>query len=351
MKHIHGGYPEYYFKKFDLPKKRIIDFSVNINPLGPPSSVKEIWNDLLYKINIYPSVDGGGVKVFYKKRFHLPDGFILPGNGATELIYLLARSLPMDSILIIKPSYFDYERACIFAGKKIISIYMDPGKELDDIKKRITCKLSKADALWIGRPNNPTGNILPKKIIQQISEDFPKKWIIVDEAFIQFIKNWEKETLISYDMPGNILVIHSLTKFYALPGIRIGALISMPENISLISHKKEPWTINIMAEEIAKNLYPCHEYEKETISMISKERERLYNFLSLMNEIKPTPSVANFILCRYEQNLDYLLKHLLSHGIFIRDCRNFDGLSGDFFRIGIKRPQENELLISSLSSI
>ncbi len=351
MKHVHGGCPEHYLKRFGLSQKGIIDFSININPLGPPPLIERLWSRILKKIRLYPSIDGEGIRVFYKKRFHIPDEFILPGNGSTEIIYLLPRSLPIESILIAKPSYFDYERASILAGKEIINIYMDPTGEPDNIKEGIISRLNKADALWIGRPNNPTGHMLPKEMIQEISEDFPEKWIIVDEAFIQFVENWEDETLISPDMPKNILVIHSLTKFYGLPGIRIGALISRPENISLVSDKKEPWTINIIAEEIARNLYPCHEYEKETISTVSKERKRLYSYLSIIDGIRPFASTTNFILCRYEYDLNHLLKHLLRHGIFIRDCRNFDGLTGDFFRIGIRRPKENDLLISHLSSI
>lgn len=352
MKHIHGGCPEYYFEKFGLSQKRVIDFSVNINPLGPPPSVKEMWNSLLTKIHLYPNIEGRGIKIFYKKRFNIPEEFILPGNGSTELIYLLPRVLPVESILIIKPTYFDYERASTLAKKKVISVYTHPSDESpDNIKEKIIYNLSKADALWIGRPNNPTGSMLPKKTIYEISKEFPEKWIIVDEAFIQFVTNWEAETLISPDIPNNILLIHSLTKFYALPGIRIGALISRSEHISFISSKKQPWTTNIIAEEIARNLYPCHEYEKKTALIIAKEKEKLYQALSLSDKIEPVQGLANFILCKYKYDLDKMLRYLLSHGIYVRDCRNFDGLSGNFFRIGIRRPRENELLISHLSSI
>ena len=352
MKHIHGGCPGYYFERFGLKEKGVIDFSININPLGPPSNVKYIWDRLLGKIHLYPSIDGKGVKIFYKKRFQILDDTILSGNGSTELIYLIPRVFPWENVLIIKPSYFDYERACRLADKGIMSIYRDPeGSDSDSLTEKIINGLHKADALWIGRPNNPTGDIFPKNRILEISEEFPKKIIIVDEAFIQFVDKWENETLISPDMPENIIVIHSLTKFYALPGVRIGAIISSPKNISLISSKKEPWSINIIAEEIAKNLYPCHEYERETASLITKERERLYNFLTSLDEIEPIKSVTNFLLCRYRRNLDHLIKNLLDRGIFIRDCRNFDGLWGSFFRIGIKIPEENDRLISALSSI
>lgn len=352
MRYLHGGSPEYYLRKFNLPKRDIIDFSVNINPLGPPSIIKEIWQKLLDNISLYPTVDGQGIKTFYKKRFNIPDEFILPGNGSTELIYLLPRAMALNKIAILKPSYYDYERASLMAGSRVLSIYIDPfDMDMKKLKKRLIDSIDITDAIWIGRPNNPTGHMIPKDIIKEISEAFPKKWIIIDEAFMQFVREWENETFISADMPKNILVIHSLTKFYALAGIRVGALISRPENISFISSKKEPWSINRIAEEITKHLYPCDEYEKKSISMISKEREKLYKALSLIKNIDPLPSRANFILCRWKRDLDDLLRYLLKKGIYIRDCRNFDGLYGNFFRIGIRNPKENDFLISCLSSI
>ncbi len=354
MKYLHGGCPEYYLKRFNLIKEKnqVIDFSVNINPLGPPQSVIQMWPKLINKLPIYPTPDGEGIKEFYQKRFCLPKEFILPGNGSTEIIYLLARALPMRKVVILKPSYYDYERASILAGKEIITIYIDPlNMDINELKKQIITNLRVSDALWIGRPNNPTGNILPKALIEEISYNFSKKWIIIDEAFIQFLENCENETFISCDIPDNILVIHSLTKFYALPGLRIGALIANPDVISLVKSKKEPWTVNNIAEEVAKSIYPCHEYERNTISIISEQRKKLYNGLKLVEGVNPIISDVNFLLFMYEKDLDQLIKRLLQMGIFVRDCRNFDGLFKNYFRIGLRTPKENEFLISSFLSL
>ncbi len=354
MKHIHGGDPSHYFVKFGLSEKEVLDFSVNINPLGPPQTVKEIWNELFSKVHLYPSIDGDGVKEFYRKKFGLPEEFVLPGNGSTELIYLIARTIPTKAVAIIKPSYFDYERACILAEKQIISIYIDPLIENTEYKllEKIKKAFLKADAIWIGRPNNPTGSVISKDLILFTAKNFSDKWIILDEAFIQFLDDWKEQTFISADIPENILVLHSLTKFYAIPGIRAGALISRPENIRLALSKKEPWTVNILAEEISKRLVSVsvEEYEAETRNLISKERKKLYNALLNIERITPVPSNTNFILCKYDGDLDSLLRYLLENRIYVRDCRNFDGLKGSFFRIGIRMPQENELLISKLIS-
>ena len=354
MKHIHGGDPKYYFAKFGLPERRVLDFSVNINPLGPPPIIKEIWDELFLKIHLYPSIYGNGVKEFYKKKFGVPEEFVLPGNGSTELIYLIIRTIPAKVVAVVKPSYFDYERACILAGKQVISIYTDPDSLMRDAEAQllrdIENSLFRADAIWIGRPNNPTGSVIPKEMIFSIAKKFSDKWIILDEAFIQFLDCWKEQTFISPDIPRNILVLHSLTKFYAIPGIRVGALISRPENIKLVFSKKEPWTVNVLAEEISKRLGSVDEYENRTLALVSKERQRLYNAIINSEYIIPVPSKTNFILCKYKDELDRLLKYLLENGIYVRDCRNFDGLKGNFFRIGIRMPEENDLLISKLLS-
>jgi len=349
MNHLHGGDPRYYFAKFGLPERKVLDFSVNINPLGPPLVIKKIWKELFSKIHIYPSVDGRGVKEFYEKKFGIPEEFILPGNGSTELIYLIARTIPSKAVAILKPSYFDYERACVLAGKKVISIYTDPLKGTESqLLKDIESCLYKADAIWIGRPNNPTGSVISKEVILSIAKEFSDKWIVLDEAFIQFLEKWKEQTFISAEIPKNVLVLHSLTKFYAIPGIRAGALISTPENVKFILSKKEPWTVNIIAEEVCKRLDSTDEYEAKTLAFISKERQRLYNALLKMDHITPVPSETNFILCKYDGDMDRLLKHLLKNGIYVRDCRNFDGLKKNFFRIGIRTPEENDLLLSKL---
>ncbi len=349
--YLHGGDPRYYFKKFGISERSVIDFSVNVNPFGPPDSVKKIWKDLFKKIHLYPTLTGEGVKKFYKKRLSIPENFILPGNGSTEIIYLLPKALDIEKIAILKPSYYDYERAFKIAGKKIVSVYINPFRsDQKNLREKILHAIYSSDAVFIGRPNNPVGYLVSKETIIEISKEFPKKWIIVDEAFIQFVKDWEKKTLMSEEIPGNVLVIHSLTKFYALAGIRIGALIAKEDVIRGVSEKKEPWTVNIIAESIAEVLSECYEYEKRTVDFVEREKERIVRKLDTA-VIDPIKGEANFILCRYRGDIERLILELLKKGIYIRDCRNFDGLEGNFFRIAIRKKEENEKLISAITNI
>jgi len=150
----------------------------------------------------------------------------------------------------------------------------------------------------------------------------------------------------------NMLVIHSLTKFYSLAGLRLGGVIGSERVISKLRRAKEPWSVNCIADRVAPMLLDCTDYEEETRFMVARERERVFQRLETHEGITPFPPSANFILCQWTRtgNLDDLLCHLLNNGIYVRDCRNFPGLEQNFFRIGLRTPPENDRLVSILTS-
>jgi threonine-phosphate decarboxylase len=147
-------------------------------------------------------------------------------------------------------------------------------------------------------------------------------------------------------------VIHSLTKFYALAGLRIGGVAGSVEAITRLREAKVPWTVNGVAEKVARLLADCTPYEKESRSFVTAERKRLFQKLKDLPGIVPFSTSANFILCQWRKtgNLDDLLRHLLTNGVYVRDCRNFQGLDKNFFRIGFRRHDENDRLLSLISS-
>ena len=351
--YMHGGSPLEDIKRFGLDEKDVLDFSVSLNPLGPPAVIRENWMELLNLIEGYPSVGGEGIIDFYGKKFGIPQGDVMAGNGSTELIYLISRVLGFKRVAIITPSFHDYERASIISGAEVIKYGLSDEDAFSYPDVSMLIELFKnAEAMWIGRPNNPTGNILPKELAMELAGMFPEKMFIFDEAFIQFMEDWEDESLLMEKRIPNILVLHSLTKFYAVAGIRLGGLIGNDDIISIIKEKKEPWTVNNMAEKVAKLLIDCDDYERKSRSFIKVERERLVNKLGSIKRIAAFPSTANFILCEWQgtEDMDHLLKYLLLNGVYVRDCRNFEGLEKGFFRIGIRSVEENERLLSLLKS-
>lgn len=349
----HGGSPQLDMARLGLPDRPVLDFSVNLNCLGAPAIIKEKWVELLDGIEGYPSLEGDGVAQYYREKFSVHSRNFLAGNGSTEMIYLAPRVLCFKRVVVITPSYHDYERASMLAGAEVIrhplspeSGFSPPGvEELSDV-------LENADALWLGRPNNPTGAMFPRETILELAGRFPDRWFIIDEAFIQFSDRWEEESLLTEKPRPNILIIHSLTKFYALAGLRVGGIVGDEEAISRLRKAKEPWTINGIADRVAPLLLGCAAYEDQTHSELKSERERVFHALQILDGITPFPPSADFILCRWTRtaDLDDLLRHLLVNGVYVRDCRNFPGLEKNFFRIGLQAPAANDRLLSLLSS-
>jgi threonine-phosphate decarboxylase len=138
-----------------------------------------------------------------------------------------------------------------------------------------------ADAFIVANPNNPTGTDVPPEIIMALASRFPDKWFILDEAFIQFTPGFPDNSLMHRVMAlKNVVVVHSLTKFYALPGLRLGAVIAHPDVIGRLLYYKEPWTVNAIAESVAMLLFNCGAYEEELRDMILSERERITTLFS-----------------------------------------------------------------------
>lgn len=349
----HGGSPQSDLARFDLKERAVLDFSVNLNYLGPPAIIREKWMEILEKIESYPSIGGDGVGRYYHKKFGISSQNFLSGNGSTELIYLVPRVLRFKHVVIITPSYHDYERASLLAGARVtrFPLSFENKFSFPDMDKLIEA-LKNADALWLGRPNNPSGTMVPKEPLLELASKFQDKWFIFDEAFIQFTDKW-KENSFLFDQPrSNILVIHSLTKFYALAGLRLGGIAGEEEVISRLRESKEPWTVNGVANYVAPLLLGCDDYEHDTWVKVKVERDRTFIRLDKLRGFTPFPSSTNFILCQWNKtnNMDDLMGHLLSRGVYVRDCRNFLGLEKNFFRICLRSPDENDKLISTLSS-
>jgi threonine-phosphate decarboxylase len=336
-----------------LPFSEVTDFSVNLNPLGMPSIIRENWNDLISEVKDYPDIEGSGITGFYCETMGIKPENVLAGNGSTELIYLIPRVLGFKRVLIVVPSFNDYERGSFLAGASVDFLRLAPENMFDlPCSKDLHNAVLHADAVWLGRPNNPTANLFPKEMIYDLIDRYPEKMFIVDEAFIHFSDNWKSETLVNSDPVPNLLILHSMTKFYAVAGLRMGGVIGHPSVIERLKNAKEPWTVNGIADKVALLLKRCEGYDNETISFVSKERKRIYENISSIDGVRVFPSSTNFFLCRWDktENMDDLIKYLMQNSVYIRDCRNFSGLDGNFFRFGIRSAKDNDRLISLLSS-
>lgn len=343
LAHRHGGYAA-------LPDAaRIIDFSVNLSPIAPPIDGLSLDAAAL---GPYPSIDGAPLRDFYVSRFGLDRSCVVALNGAIEGIYLLPRALSCRRVLIPQPAFFDYSRACRLAGARTIPLPLkaSEGFRYPDIDA-IARALEGCDTLLTGRPNNPTGTLLPKEHILELADRFPDKMFIVDEAFIQYTEGFPGSSLMQEaQVYRNIAVIHSLTKFYALAGLRLGAAVAHPETIRKLYEVKEPWTVNAVAESVAGMLLQCGAWEESVRSVVGQGRHHFRTALSGHPLIDLSGGEANFFLATLKDGCmpDDLLGFLETRGIAVRDCRNFEGIGRDAFRFAIRSPEENLQLVQAL---
>lgn len=329
--------------------KDIIDFSANINPLGLPLQVRESickkFNEALH----YPDIQAKEITKKIAEYWHIKEDNILVGNGATELIYLIMHALKPKITTIITPTFSEYEHAAHLTGSKIRFIQL---KEEDNFKLK-DLRIGKADILFLCNPNNPTGNFILNDY--RMVEKIPTKFIVTDEAFMDFSHQEKEHTLIwEAQKSKKMIVLRSLTKFFAMPGLRVGYLIAHKDIVKFIRQCQIPWSVNVFAQKAATVALSDKDYIDKTRVFIKNEKEFISDSIIKIRGLIPYPTVTNFILVKIEnKNITSTLlrKKLIQRGILIRDCANFRGLTNKFIRIAIRTRNENRLLITALREI
>ncbi|MBF0587123.1 threonine-phosphate decarboxylase [Prosthecochloris sp. N3] len=347
--HEHGGEPD---RRYCVGNRPVIDFSVNISPLSPQLPETPLDSFALHR---YPAIDGSGLREFYTRRFDLDPDTVLPLNGAVEGIYLIPRALGFKRVMVFAPSFFDYERASRLAGARVTYFRLEEQNQfaLPGIEQ-IAEKMRDVDALFAANPNNPTGTRFPKETLLALASRFPDKWFVIDEAFIQFVDDFPGASLMK-DVRAfkNVIVLNSLTKFYALPGLRLGGAMAHPDTIRLLLRFKEPWTVNAIAEAVAAELVHAGDFEQEVRRLITSERAKIFKQVQKMPDIDIRGYAANFFLAHWNSgsSLDELLDYLIEKNMYVRDCRNFPGLEDNYFRFSIRKPEENDLLLEQFQLV
>ncbi|SHK32045.1 pyridoxal phosphate-dependent aminotransferase [Tepidibacter formicigenes] len=346
----HGADVASMMLKYGKKEDYILDFSSNINPYIPENIDKYILEGLNLSTK-YPDVEYLNLRKNIGNYLDLDYEYIIPGNGASEIIYLLMKVLD-GQLGIVNPTFSEYERAAKSNNIKIIDLYFDKNFKLD--LDNIRNNLDKFKALFICNPNNPSGNV---ESLIEILEILKKKdkFLIVDETFMEFVYESEKYTLVNlikeYD---NLFIIKAITKFFGLPGIRLGYGITSNKNIiSKMWEHKEPWTVNSFAENICSYIFKDKKYIEKTKNYFKEEINFMIKDLNEIKNIEVFESSTNFILLKLNKyNSSYIKEKLfVEKNILIRDASNFKGLDTNYIRVAVKKREENEALINALKEI
>ena len=383
---FHGGNIYKIFREKNI--KEILDYSSNINPYGIPESLKKRITENLEILERYPDPDYIELR---QKLAHLNKvdmSNIILGNGATEIIFLFMKVINPKKILIAAPTFGEYERAVKAmkrvenssilgnsdkkkddensCGKQKIEIEYFELKENNDFKLNISNLKNelakKYDLLIICNPNNPTGKFLKLDKTEEILKECNKynTKLFIDEAFIDFLKDGIKESIINTkEDKQNLFVTRAFTKFFAMPGLRLGYGIYFDKKLEKrISEKKEPWSVNNIAEMAGLTVLDDTKYIEETLKWIAEEKTYVYEKLNEINGIKPYKTEVNFITGKIDEklfseglNVKILREKMLEQGILIRDASNFNFLDERFFRLAIKDRENNDRVIETLKKI
>lgn len=358
MNRIHGGNIRAYLEGNNFPGKKLIDFSANINPLGMPSGAGKALIKSLESIVHYPDPECKHLKKGLAFFHHIGCNNLLLGNGSIELIHLIPRALKAKNILIVTPTFSEYEFAVKSNGARAVFVKAGEREKFKiNIPKIMKC-IPGIDLVFLCNPNNPTGSYLPRDEISVLSELCAKSKtiLVLDEAFMDFMENGDKITMVpEASRNKSLLILRSLTKFFALPGLRLGYLIGHKNLIGRIAPFQYPWNVNSLAQAAGEEVLRDRGYIKKSKEYILKERASLTADLKKLKGLKVYTPSANFIFCKLEngnvRRAKELSERLIEQGIIIRRCHNFRGLSDRFFRVAVRKKDENAKLISAMKRI
>ena len=356
---IHGGDLDLIEKKYKIPKNEILDFSSNINPLGSPKSVKDKLIKNIDIIETYPDKNYENLKLNISSYTNCSFEHILVGNGATEIITSLIQSLNPKNSMLILPSYSEYEKELKKIKCKINFFY---SYEEDDFKININNLLNKLtnemDLLILCNPNNPTGFYLDNSNLEIILSHCKKNniFVMIDETYAEFLTFDKNSSAINLTKKfSNLFVIRGTSKFFAVPGIRLGYAICSNNNLlDLINKNFDLWNVNSFANLAGITMFNDTKFINDSKALIKNELNNFFVSLNQLSKLKLFKTSSNFILCKIltDKIKSYeIFEILIKQKILIRDAKDFDGLNTSFFRFCIKTPEQNSILIKNLKNI
>ena len=359
---FHGGNIYKIFREKNI--KEILDYSSNINPYGVPESLKQKIAENIGILERYPDPDYVELREKLAELNKVDISNITVGNGATESIFLFMKVLKPENVLIVSPTFGEYERAVRAwdsSENREIEIEYFELEEKDEfnigkLKKELK---KKYDLAIICNPNNPTGKFLKIAETEEILRECNKydTKLFIDEAFIEFLEDGLKESVVnSRENKKNLFVTRAFTKFFAIPGLRLGYGIYFDKSLEKkITEKKEPWSVNNVAEMAGITVLDDTEYIERTLNWITEEKKYMYEKLDEISGIKPYKTEVNFICVKIKDeliskglNVKKLREKMMEEGILIRDASNFKFLDERFFRLAIKDRRSNDRVIEAL---
>ena len=373
MSKIHGGNIFQFAHEQRIEPYEVVDFSANINPLGPSQRGLDALNAQLRYISHYPDATNDDVLNAIADTYEMDKHQIIVGNGAAELLYAICRLPGYTGAFVPAPGFSEYKEALEASKIPVRDIFYRP-REDDNEKpyfevpylalETFAAELKGQDGriiVFLGNPNNPDGTLLDKDHIRTVASMLKdaNSLLVIDESFIDFVGNdplqdneHSMRSLVNeFD---NIIVVHSFTKFYAVPGLRIGAAFANETLITQLQQYIPSWSVNTLAQAYTKAALNDVDYIKRTKQELNEERAFMYNALDDIEGITVYPPSANFILFQVNQEgitANYINEELKKYNMIVRNCDSYVGLTNHWVRIAIKDHDTNIKLVDKLTDI
>ena len=321
-----------------------LDFSANINPFGLSEKILRALTENLRGVVNYPDPQAAELKRAISCRYGVAEKNLVVLNGAAEFFYLYMNATRPARVIIPVPSFSEYERAARAAHCDVKYFYTRAEENFAvNVDKLLAEIKSPADCVIIGRPNNPTGNLIA---VEEISRLAQVANVIVDESFIDFINVDSARKVVTE----KISVVQSLTKIFAIPGLRLGFAVVEENLAARLNLSKDVWNVNFLAQKAGVAALSDEDFLMRTRAWLEIERKFFIERLQNLRGVKIFPPTVNFVLFRHEQ-ADKILFELRREKILLRSCANFAGLDGSYLRTAIRSREENLRLFNALEKI
>ncbi|MGB0562544.1 MAG: threonine-phosphate decarboxylase CobD [Spirulinaceae cyanobacterium] len=355
----HGGNRVWAAQLAQCALHELLDFSASINPLGPPESAIAALQASLPDLCHYPDPQYTDLRQALGQHHNIDPDWILPGNGAAELLTWAAWDLAQcDRVVIPVPAFGDYFRAL-----QLFNVTLHRASLLEDtnavgagLKPAPTLDFPDSDGtagLLLNNPHNPTGQSWSREAVSRWRDRYTLT--LIDEAFMDFLTPSASQTVIPELGQGttdNLVVVRSLTKFYSLPGLRLGYAVGHPDRLRRWQKRRDPWAVNSLAARVGTAIVQDQAFAQATWDWLAESRAQLYAGLQRLPGLTPLPSVANFLLVQTQVAATRLQRELLERDrILIRDCLSFPELGEDYFRVAVRSTAENQRLLDALAVI
>lgn len=350
----HGGNIYAIARAHGIQPEGVLDFSASINPLGWPPGAARAYRQASRRIAHYPEPYAETLTLALAEYHGLDPAAVLVGNGSTQLIYLLARVLSARRVLCVAPLFSEHVVAFQQHGAQVDYFPLRPPQfdlPVDEVRASLAHHW---DVLVLTNPNSPTGALVSHEQMQHLVHMCARAGttLLLDETFI----DWREEDSLKQEAGRTryLIVLRSLTKFFALPGLRVGYLIAHSGITPTLKDRLEPWSVNTVAQEVALACLADREFGLRSRAFMERERGWLVQQLATIPGLQPFPSHANFLLIKVTHpkiRLSTLVHRLGQANILIRDCANFHGLGKQFFRVAVRTRAENTRLLEALRTV